>query len=39
MILGNKKTPKNPKYFCEKCCFETNNKKDFYRHLLTLKHL
>ena len=39
MILGNKKTPKNPKYFCEKCCFDTNNKKDFDRHLLTLKHL
>ena len=39
MILGNKKTPKNPKYFCENCCFETNNKKDFDRHLLTLKHL
>ena len=33
------KTPKNPKYFCENCCFETNNKKDFDRHLLTLKHL
>ena len=39
MILGNKKTPKNPKYFCEKCCFDTNNKKDYDRHLLTLKHL
>ena len=39
MILGNKKTPKNPKYFCENCCFETNNKKDFDRHLLTLKHM
>jgi hypothetical protein len=39
MILGNKKPQKNPKYFCENCCFDTNNKKDFDRHLLTLKHL
>ena len=31
-------TPKKPKYSCEKCRFLTNNKKDFFRHNLTLKH-
>jgi hypothetical protein len=34
----NKKTPKNPSYFCEKCCFITGNKKDFNKHLATAKH-
>jgi len=28
-----------PKFICEKCCFITNNKKDFRRHILTPKHL
>lgn len=33
-------TPKNPKIFeCEKCAFTTRNKKDYERHLATLKHL
>ena len=27
-----------PKYFCEKCDFKTNNKKDYEKHTLTLKH-
>ena len=26
------------KYSCEKCCFNTNDKNDFRRHLLTSKH-
>ena len=29
---------KNPKYFCEKCQFGSDNKKDFNRHILTAKH-
>jgi hypothetical protein len=35
-----KKNPKkNPKkYYCEKCDFSSNNKKDFFRHLSTTKH-
>ena len=28
-----------PRFFCEKCNFKTNNKKDNTRHLLTIKHL
>ena len=33
-------TPKNPKkFFCEKCAFSTSNKKDYERHLGTLKHI
>jgi hypothetical protein len=31
-------SPKNPKYFCEKCEYKTGNKKDYTRHLGTLKH-
>jgi len=31
-------TPKNPLYFCEKCDFISGNKKDYMRHMLTLKH-
>ena len=31
-------TQKNPKFFCEKCQFITNNKKDFARHEMTRKH-
>jgi hypothetical protein len=30
---------KNPKFFCEKCRFGTDNKKDFGRHNSTAKHL
>ena len=34
-----KKNPqKIPKYFCELCQYTTSNKKDFSKHLLTLKH-
>jgi hypothetical protein len=30
--------PKIPFHFCEKCQYITSNKKDFNKHLLTLKH-
>ena len=37
--MDNKKTPKNPfKYACEICNFNSNNKKDYNRHLQTKKH-
>jgi len=37
--MGNKKIPKNPIFFCcEKCNYNTSSKKDFNKHLLTLKH-
>ena len=26
------------KYFCEKCDYQTDNKKDFTKHLSTAKH-
>ena len=33
-------TPKNPKsYRCDNCDFDTSNKKDYNRHLLTAKHI
>ena len=32
------KSPNIPKYFCENCDIKTNNKKDFDKHLMTLKH-
>tara|TARA_B110000879_G_scaffold40795_1_gene57263 strand:- start:2458 stop:3432 length:975 start_codon:yes stop_codon:yes gene_type:complete len=36
----NTKKPKLPITFtCDKCCFETRNKKDYNRHLLTRKHI
>ena len=31
-------SPKIPKYFCEKCEYKTDNKKDYTKHLGTLKH-
>lgn len=31
--------PKIPKYFCDNCQYITNNKKDYNKHLSTLKHL
>jgi len=31
-------SPKIPKYNCELCGIKTNNKKDYNKHLLTLKH-
>jgi hypothetical protein len=38
--LGNKKIPKNPIcYSCEKCDYNTSNKKDYNKHLNTLKHI
>jgi len=39
-MVGNDCNPKNPKIFaCEKCYFNTCNKKDYSRHLKTIKHL
>ena len=32
------KIPKNPKFFCEKCEYTTDNKKDYIKHLSTSKH-
>jgi len=32
------KIPKSPKFFCEKCEYTTDNKKDFLKHLSTSKH-
>jgi len=32
-------TPKNPKYSCDCCNFNTANKKDYTRHTLSAKHL
>jgi len=38
-ILSNQKTPKKtPKYFCNSCDFKSCNKKDFNRHIETIKH-
>jgi hypothetical protein len=34
----NKKTPKNPSFFCECCNFISGNKKDYTKHLSTAKH-
>jgi hypothetical protein len=31
-------TKTNLKYICEKCHFKSSNKKDYNKHLLTLKH-
>jgi hypothetical protein len=37
--MDNKKIPKNPVIFCcEKCNYNTGSKKDFNKHLSTLKH-
>ena len=36
--MDNFGNPKKPAFFCEKCNFKTGNKKDFLRHVLTLKH-
>ena len=30
---------KTPKFFCVKCQFGSDNKKDFTRHVTTAKHL
>jgi hypothetical protein len=38
--FSNHFTPKNPnKFVCEKCDFCSSNKKDFTRHINTIKHL
>jgi len=37
--MDNKKIPKNPiNFYCEKCNYNTCSKKDFNKHLLTVKH-
>ena len=36
--MTTEKPQKNPSFFCEKCNFITNNKKDYRRHLSTSKH-
>jgi hypothetical protein len=36
--MKQKNPQKNPFYYCEKCNFESANKKDYNRHLLTSKH-
>ena len=36
--MDSKKSPKIPKFICEKCGINTNNKKDFNKHMLTPKH-
>ena len=33
-----KSSEKNPRYSCELCHIETNNKKDYNKHLATRKH-
>ena len=33
-----KKSQKNPKFFCKKCDYLTSNKKDYNKHIMTLKH-
>lgn len=38
MKCMGEKTQKNASFFCEKCEYTTNNKKDYKRQLLTLKH-
>ena len=37
--MTTEKPKKIPKYYCECCEYKTNNKKDFSKHLSTLKHL
>ena len=39
MTFADKNYPKKPLYFCEKCDFISNNKKDYTRHMATLKHI
>jgi hypothetical protein len=36
--LKHLEIPKIPKFFCEKCQYITDNKKDYSKHCLTLKH-
>ena len=37
--MANKNPQKIPKYFCSQCQYITANKKDFSKHIATLKHL
>ena len=37
--MKQNETTKTPKYSCEICNFNSNNKNDYSRHLLTAKHL
>lgn len=38
-MCDNEKIPKNPRIFsCENCNYNTNNSKDFKKHVLTSKH-
>jgi hypothetical protein len=37
-IFGDKKSQKIPKYNCEYCDYNTCNKKDYTKHLQTIKH-
>ena len=42
-VILEKKEPNeeivlDAKFYCEKCEYNTNNKKDYFKHLLTLKH-
>jgi hypothetical protein len=37
-IFGDKKSPKIPKYKCSFCDYNTCNKKDYTKHLQTIKH-
>jgi hypothetical protein len=38
-MCDNEKIPKNPRIFsCENCNYNTNNSKDFKKHILTRKH-
>ena len=40
MEMEMEKNPKKPlQYLCEECDFNTSNKKDYNRHLLTRKHI
>ena len=39
-LFGTNKKPQKPlEYICEKCAFITCNKKDYTRHIKTIKHL
>lgn len=37
--MASEKSPKNPNnYLCDCCCYETSNKKDYKKHILTPRH-
>jgi hypothetical protein len=38
VINATEKTQKNAKYSCESCQYKTDNKTEYYRHILTRKH-